>query len=110
MTTSKQRPDHGRAARAADLVATLAELLPLGHPGRPVVRELQNLFALDNANIRELLERVPGRSLAQKGERIGISKQALWSIWHGRYRPNREVMARIKAAAGVDAEEKLDAD
>lgn len=102
-----QRHDHGRAARAADLVATLSKQLPLTHPARTTLRELEQLFAPRAAvddRVRALLERVPGSSLAKKGERIGVSKGTLWAIWHGKYRPNADVMARIEAAAGENAD------
>ena len=89
----------GRAARAADLIATIDEHLSLGHPARPALRELQKLFAPRDDYIRELLNRVPGRSLQQKAERIGISKGAVWAIWHAKYRPNADIMERIEAAA-----------
>ena len=105
MTTKPARPDHKRAARAADLVATLAEQLPLGHPARDTVRELRQLFGLRHEDIRDLLERVPGRSMQQKGERLGIPRQTVWAIWHGKYKPGPDVMARIRAAA----EDKVDA-
>jgi hypothetical protein len=44
MNTIIARPDHGRAARAAALIATLDDQLSLTHPARATVRELQKLF------------------------------------------------------------------
>lgn len=61
--------------------------------------ELQRLFGVNHDDIRSLLERVPGKSLAAKADLIGISRQALWSIWRGLYKPNQEVMAAIRDAA-----------
>lgn len=107
MATDHNRQDKGRAALAADLIADLAAKLPLGHPARDTVRELQKLFTRTyrpDENIRRLLERVPGKSLQQKGEQLGIPRGAVWAIWHGKYRPSAEIMARIEAAA-----EKVDA-
>ena len=105
MSTRPQRSDHGRTAKAADLIATLADQLPLGHPARATVRELQQLFTGNHDRVRDLLERVPGASLQAKAERIGISKGSLWAIWRGRYAPNPTVMARIEAAVAAGAEE-----
>lgn len=106
MANKIARHDRGRAARAADLIATLAEQLPLGHPARATVRELQTMFLpRGDERIRALLERVPGSSLRAKGKRIGIPHGALWAIWHGKYRPSPDVLARIEEAA----EETVDA-
>ena len=99
MDTSRHRSDHGRAALATDLIATLVEQVPLGHPARATVRELQKLFAGPPDRVRELLDKVPGSSLQKKADRIGISKGTLWSIWRGRYTPNPEVLAAIEDAA-----------
>lgn len=109
MASTRNRQDKGRAALAADLIADLATQLPLGHPARGTVRELEKLFARSrrqpDESIRRLLERVPGTSLYQKGKLIGIPRGAVWAIWHGKYRPSAEIMARIEAAAreSVDA-------
>lgn len=107
MASTRNRHDRGRAALAAGLIADLATQLPLGHPARDTVRELQKLFARTyrpDEDIRRLLERVPGKSLREKGERIGISHGAVWAFWHGKYRPRAEIMAKIEAAAEqVDA-------
>jgi|SRR5215469_4457992 len=100
MTTPNHRPDRGRAARAADLVALLCDQLPLGSPARATVKELQQLFPQRSSEIRDLLERVPGASLAKKGERIGIPKGTVWAIAHGKYMPSPDILAKIKAAAG----------
>lgn len=102
MTTKNARHDRGRAAHAADLIATLAEQLPLIHPARATVRELQMLFPArgdDRIRLRLLLEKVPGDSLRAKGRRIGIPHGAVWAIFNGKYRPNPEIMARIEEAA-----------
>ena len=102
MATKTARHDQGRAANAADLIATIAEQLPLNHPARPAVRELQKLFLPrgdDRVRLHLLLEKVPGSSLRAKAKRLGISYGAIWAIWHGKYRPNPEIMARIEEAA-----------
>lgn len=107
MSSTRNRHDRGRAALAADLIADLAAKLPLGHPARGTVRELQQLFTRTyrpDENVRRLLERVPGKSLREKGATIGISYGAVWAIWHGKYSPSAETLARIEAAA-----EKVDA-
>ena len=104
MDTTNHKSIRGRAARAADLIADLDCFIPLGHPARPMVRELQELFSPRDNRIRELLDRVPGQSLRAKGERIGIPRGAVWAIWHGRYRPTPAIMARIEAAAGENTD------
>jgi hypothetical protein len=104
-TPDKQTSDHGRAARAVSLVATLLDQLPLGHPARDTARQIQRLFSLTTEDVRELLERVPGRSLAEKGAAIGIPRGSVWSMWKGRYIPGPEILEKIERAAG----EKLDA-
>lgn len=104
-TSSKQ--GQGRSARAADLITALAETLPPTHPGRPLIRELQEIFGPHpcDERTRALLELVPGNSVRAKARAIGINYGAVWSIWHGKYKPSPEVLAKIEAAAkeSVDA-------
>ena len=96
------RRDQGRAATATRLISALAtKLSPIHHPAREEVRELQKLFGLNEENVarlRELIDRVPGKSMTKKAERIGISKSTLWHLWHGKFMPTDRVMAAIKAA------------
>jgi hypothetical protein len=102
-TTSINRPDHGRAATAAALIATLLDQLPPGHPARATARKLEKLYqrrGVPLEELREMLNRVPGKSMAQKGERIGIPKGSVWAIWNGKYVPSQEVLDRILAEAG----------
>ena len=108
MAARAQRYDHKRAAKAAPLVAALLDALGPTHPARPIARELEKLFKPRpvDEQVRLMLERVPGKTLAAKAERIGIKSRMLWELWHGRYRPNPDVMARIEQ---VLAEEKEDA-
>ena len=97
MSKTFQRHDHGRAAKATALIAALSDL-PLSTAARSLVGELEVLFSPrpPDPEIREMLELIPGNTFAEKGKRIGISKRGMWEIWHGRYRPNAEVMARIE--------------
>lgn len=107
MTTRQSRHDHGRAAKAVDLIIALRKL-PLTSSARGLVRELEELFAPTaerNTDVRDLIARVPGDSLAQKAERIGIPKGSIWAIWRGKFRPKPEIIAMIEAAA----EERVDA-
>ena len=108
MFARPDRRDKGRAARAATLIATLLDQLSLTHPARTTARELEKLFTPKpvDPQVRALLERVPGATLKDKGERIGITKGKIWAIWHGHYLPNAELMAKIEAAA---EEESVDA-
>jgi hypothetical protein len=99
MTTRNHGPDYSRVPSAADLIATLFQQLPENHPAHGTVRELKKLFARSTAEVREMVDQVPGAGLAKKAERIGISRQSLWSIWHGKYIPSPDVMALIIAAA-----------
>lgn len=96
----------GRSARAAALIAALAETLPTTHPGRPMIRELQEIFGPHpcDERTRALLERVPGNTVRAKAQAIGINHGAVWSIWNGKYKPSPKVLAKIEAAA-----EKVDA-
>jgi hypothetical protein len=97
--TATERLGQGRAALAADLIATLETQIELGHPARATLRELQQLFNKRTGEIRDLLDRVPGGSLSQKAERIGITKQRLSAILTGKYLPSQNVMERLRAAA-----------
>ena len=101
MYARPDRRDRGRAALAAYLIQVLLRQLPLTHPARPTARELEKLFLPKpvDPQVRELLERVPGATLKAKGERIGITKQKIWAIWHGQYLPNDDLIAKIEAAA-----------
>jgi len=105
MDTQNYRPDHGRAALAADLVATLLDQLPAGHPARATARELEKLFGRRTTELRGLIDRVPGRSLTKKAERIGISKQTLWALWHGKFVASMEILTKIEAAAAAAEED-----
>ena len=68
---------------------------------RATLRALQALYGKPLDGTRELIERIPGVSFAEKSERIGISKSALFGYWQGKYKPGQDVMARIVAEAGT---------
>lgn len=99
MTTNIQRHDHGRAAKATVLIATLMDQLPAAHPARTTARELQALFAPSLEAVRAAIDKVPGRSLAKKAERIGIPRGSVWALWHGRYQPAPEILQRMHDAS-----------
>lgn len=99
MSAKGSRHHLGRTARTSELIATLLEQLPSGHPARKTARELQRLYSPTADRVRKALKRVPGTSLRAKGERIGIPGGSVWALWHGKYQPTAEIMALIKAAA-----------
>lgn len=98
MTTTKHSAPQGRSARAAELVAQLLEQLPAGSAARATARDLEKLFHRSPSEIRALIDRVPGNSLAQKGDAIGIPRGTVWAIWKGKYLPSPEIMDKIEAA------------
>jgi hypothetical protein len=83
---------------AATLIATLLEQLKPSHPARKTARELQKLFGFKTEEFRAAVELVPGRNMAEKAERIGISKQALHYMWHGKYLVSEDIMQKVRAA------------
>jgi len=99
MNTQNHRYHDGRAARAADLIATLLKQLNPRHRAWATALELQKLFGWRTTELYVALSRVPGTSLQQKAERIGTSKQALSALLHGKYLPSMEIIEKIEAAA-----------
>ena len=101
--SAKPRYDRGRAKRAADLIAVLETQLPQGPrfaAARATLAALKALFVSPPAvdvDVCELLAQVPG-SLRTKAARIGISKNSVFNLLHGRFTATPATIERIKAA------------
>ena len=105
-TDAKPRHDRGRARMAGLLIAIIEMHLPPGHPARKPLDELKGLFqppvAAGTRDVRKLLDRVPGDSIRTKAARIGISKNTVFNLMHGRFSATPETIQRIKAAIEAD--------
>ena len=100
---AKPRYDRGRSKRAADLIAVMETQLPQGArfaAARATLAELKALFVpppVAQVDVCELLAQVPG-SLRTKAARIGISKNSVFNLLHGRFTATPATIERIKAA------------
>jgi hypothetical protein len=106
MTTDLRRQHlHRRAEKTVALVNLLDRQIPPGHPARATVRELIELYDRKTPDIRALLERVPGASLAAKGAKIGLSRGTVWALWHGKFTPSEELIDAIRYAGDTSIDD-----
>ena len=108
MSATNPRYDRGRVAQATRLIAFLELQLNERRfaEAQATVGRLKALYIpplpSNISEVRAVISRVPGASMTARAERIGMSKQGLWQIWHGKNNPTPETLALIEEAAVSD--------
>ena len=97
MTTDAQRE------RALKLAEKLLELTPETEEG--LFRRALQLRDRLKTPMSMVLAKVPGETVTEKAQKIGITRQAYYAWFKGEYRPNAKQAKRLAGLTGFAAED-----
>lgn len=96
-TTDAQRE------RAIKLAERLLKLTPDAEEG--LIRRAMQIRARLKTPMSMVLDKVPGETVTEKAEKIGITRQAYYGWLKGEYRPNGKQAKRLANLTGISVED-----